>query len=173
MLAVNFGDIGSSRKRDQCPISMEEDDAKSVVCFPFYEVQAMIPLRCILSDAEDCRKFECLFYDCRSDEASPVIVNRMLQQHETELYRQLLSVICRRELRLSLEKKDRELREKTNQIQMLQNQLVYDFSSFDFQSSSSSKVQQFDTLAKSFMEQNGKLKTKEEEVSSLTTVIQK
>ena len=131
MLAVNFGDIGSSLKRDQCPITMEEDDTRNYDPSPMH-----IKRRRRLSD-----------------EGSPMIVNRMLQQHESEL----------RELKLSLEKKDRELREKQSQIQMLQSQL----------SSSSSKIQQFDTLAKSFLEQNGKLKTKEEEVSSLTTVIQR
>ena len=34
-------------------------------------------------------------------------------------------------------------------------------------------MQQFDSLAKCFMDQNQRLKQKEEEVSSLTTVVQK
>ena len=85
MLAVNFGDIGSSLKRDQCPISMEEDDTRSAVCFLVYQVQAMIRLQCMSNDAEDCKLYQDAFKACRSDEGSPVIVNRMVQQYESEL----------------------------------------------------------------------------------------
>ncbi|KAK8815838.1 hypothetical protein WA538_004961 [Blastocystis sp. DL] len=133
MLAVDFHDIGtSSFKRDQCPVSMEEEEVRGFESSPI-----MIK--------RQRRNYET---------AKPAIKNRLLHlQHDNEL----------KELRFNLEKKDKELQEKTVQIQQLQAQV----------SSSSSKAQQFDALAKAFMEQNTKLKTKEEEISSLTTVIQK
>ncbi|KAK8827766.1 hypothetical protein WA556_000746 [Blastocystis sp. ATCC 50177/Nand II] len=85
---------------------------------------------------------------------SPNGLNRMLfMQRDNEL----------KEMRLQLEMKEMEIHNRDQKIQELQNHI----------SAASSKVQQFDSLAKCFMDQNQKLKQKEEEVSSLTTVIQK
>ena len=68
-----------------------------------------------------------------------------------------------RELRLTIEQKEREIHEKDQLLQNLQLRL----------SAVDSKIRQFDTLGKLFMEQNTKLKAKEEEVSNLSTVVQK
>ena len=67
----------------------------------------------------------CCSHDGSYETAKPAIKNRLLHlQHDNELYTFRTPVMHRKELRFNLEKKDKELQEKTVQIQQLQAQVV-------------------------------------------------
>ena len=76
-------------------------------------------------------------------------------------------------LRETIEQKEREIREKDQLIQELQQKLVRFYRTTYLQSARELKVAQFDSLARLFMEQNTKLKAKDEEIKNLATVVQR
>ena len=111
----------------------------------------------------------------RGDEnARPANCNLLQSlQRDNEMLQRYFLITFRRELRLTIEQKEREIHEKDQLLQNLQLRLVGVSVMFHVQSAVDSKIRQFDTLGKLFMEQNTKLKAKEEEVSNLSTVVQK